>query len=357
MDTISENKTRQSGIELLKIIALILICLSHVTQTTRNLIDVGSSLGFQNYIIKAFSNLGFIGNTIFVICSIWFLIDSKKTNSEKIINILLDSIFVSICFLIGYLIAGFNFDAKTIVMQFLPDVFSNVWFIPFYVILYVFHPILNGGLERLSKKTHLCLSLTLFFVFGIISLFIRFEFINDVIFGFILYILISYLKKYKGSLCDNTKINLIVFFSGVVLFIGLMLLKEVNAYLKDNLFLFYQVSLFLGPSLFGLFNLFRKINFKSRVVNYLSSCSLFFYCFHENILFRENTRIDLVKFCIERFGTNYLLIIILGFTICFTIAVFVISILYKETAHRLTAYLSKKISNASNKILNKIVKD
>lgn len=136
-----------------------------------------------------------------------------------------------------------------------------------------------------------------------------------------------------------------------------MLIKEQVKFLKDNLFLFYEISIFLFPCLFGLFNLFRKMNFKSKVINYISSCSLFFYCFHENILFRDSTRIELIKECFGRFGTNNLLLVIIGFTICFFFVVFIICIIYKETAHRLVSYLSNKVSCIFDKLLFKIIKE
>lgn len=136
----TNKKIRFSGIELLKIIAVFLICLSHITETTRQIFIIDGSFGFQGIVVRAFSNFGYIGNTIFVICSIWFLLDSNSIKREKIIQILFDSVCISICFLIGYLIAGYKFDSQTILYQIFPDFFQMFGlFLFMFCFIYLIH--------------------------------------------------------------------------------------------------------------------------------------------------------------------------------------------------------------------------
>ena len=95
MECRTQNLTkRQSGIELLKIVAIFLIVVSHVTQT---LGSKNTDINFQDYVIllgNATTNIqvliltlmrqaGALGNTIFFVCSAWFLIGKKDTANKK----------------------------------------------------------------------------------------------------------------------------------------------------------------------------------------------------------------------------------------------------------------------------------
>lgn len=90
-----ENKKwlRNSGVEILKIIAIFLIVISHVTQTLYTInpafpsdyvLEVKyASKNIQHLILTWFSTFGSQGNLIFLVSSAWFLLDSKKNNSKK----------------------------------------------------------------------------------------------------------------------------------------------------------------------------------------------------------------------------------------------------------------------------------
>lgn len=98
--------TRFSGVELLRIIAIFLICLSHAAQTAQghpNLPNIGA---FNKIMLVFLRYAGSFGNITFVICSAYFLLDSTKAKSKKIFTLLLDSMFISISMLIGISLGG-----------------------------------------------------------------------------------------------------------------------------------------------------------------------------------------------------------------------------------------------------------
>ena len=77
-------ETRKSGIELAKIIAMLLIVISHVVLSVSNeSLSLNETLDFinlnaattniNNIVLIIFRYLGAIGNDIFLISSIWFL--------------------------------------------------------------------------------------------------------------------------------------------------------------------------------------------------------------------------------------------------------------------------------------------
>lgn len=101
MKEAKEKAERMSGIELLKIFAILLIVISHVVQTLTSKSVVFSS----DYVIDAnkattsaicfllalFRYCGQAGNYIFFVCSAWFLIESKKVKAKKIAGMLADN--------------------------------------------------------------------------------------------------------------------------------------------------------------------------------------------------------------------------------------------------------------------------
>ena len=82
---------RQSGIELLKIIAMFGIVISHSTQSVSsaenfiiNNVNIEQpTMDFSIFISQFFRSFGALGNDMFLLSSIWFLIDSKNVKLNK----------------------------------------------------------------------------------------------------------------------------------------------------------------------------------------------------------------------------------------------------------------------------------
>ena len=130
---------RNSGIELLKVFGMVLIVLSHVIQTLHNpkeyipvtdyIVDLSrATTDIQQLVLVLFRHCGVLGNSIFFICSAWFLLDSDSINKKKILQMIMDVWFISVCVLIAvYIIRNGNLDRKIIVKQILPVTFGNNW--------------------------------------------------------------------------------------------------------------------------------------------------------------------------------------------------------------------------------------
>ena len=89
MDLIKSKKRRNSSIELLKIIALMLIAISHSVPGYGNIesstyVDMNiASNDILKIVYVILMSLGQIGNVIFIISSAYFLIDSKNAKKEN----------------------------------------------------------------------------------------------------------------------------------------------------------------------------------------------------------------------------------------------------------------------------------
>ena len=86
----TRKPTRNSGIELVKVIAILLIVCSHVVQTLGGgnsdyTIDLSTATtDWVRLLITMFRYSGALGNTLFFVCSAWFLLDSKQVSGQKI---------------------------------------------------------------------------------------------------------------------------------------------------------------------------------------------------------------------------------------------------------------------------------
>lgn len=343
------KKERLSGIEAYRILAILLICISHAVQTGMNYISYSNSKVIT-VLINILSYSGQCGNIMFIICSSYFLVDSKKLKLDKVLKILLDSTLISIFVIFCMSLAGYTFTLTTIIMQFFPDYFSNMWFIPIYVLFYLIHPLLNLIINNISQKGHFFLCLSIFLVYGIGGLFTGWSLgVNDLITFIIIYFFVSYIKRYWNNFMGNTKMNTGLFLLFVALFIILAILKIIIPlkWLTIN----QRYSPVLFPMLLFLFNIFKNLKIKSKSINYLASCSLFVYCFHENILLRSIIRPKFYEYVLSinpNFYFGWVLICGIGMFILG----YLISLLYKTTISKLTNYVSPKISNIILKILD-----
>lgn len=102
-------KERDSGIELLKVFAIILIVISHTVQTLRSenvmvpyqdyVVTLTATTSLRDFILTLFSYFGAWGNTIFFVCSAWFLLRSTVYNKQKWFYMLVEIWVVSVTIL------------------------------------------------------------------------------------------------------------------------------------------------------------------------------------------------------------------------------------------------------------------
>lgn len=372
------DKKRNSSIELLKVIGIILIVISHVIQTlhTKNTL-----VGIQDYVINlstATNNIqylilamlrssGAFGNTIFFVCSAWFLLDSNKVNKKKILQILMDIFVISILLLvIVYLLRDGNIGLKMIIKQIFPTIFENNWYMTCYLLFYPIHPILNIIINKLDKKILLrnCIIMSILYI-GINYLHPGHFFVSPLILWTTIYFVIGYMKKYLPKTSNNLKINLIAFTIGFIGNYGIIFLTNfmglhIELFSEKILRWGINCSPFIILMSISLLNIARNIHIENRIVNYISKLSLLIYIIHENILLRTYYRPLMWQWVYKNIGYDYILfwmIVIVGIVFVFGL---VASIIYKNTLQKCVTkiidYIYPKLCNIFNKIENVFLK-
>lgn len=236
-DTISikdaQGIQRQSGIDLLRIIAIFLICISHANQTLRGMY-VFSPFSANELITLGLAPLGTVGNILFVVCSSYFLVDKNRSRLNKAINLLLDSTLISISILVSFLISKQPLDGFTIFRQFFPDIYRMNWFVPCYVIFYLIAPIVVAGLKHLTKEQHLAILLGSFVVYGLLNVLSLTPFGSELLQFFYILNIVAFIKWHKPNIYSHKKGNFLFFLIGMIIcysaYFGIALLSTKYAF-------------------------------------------------------------------------------------------------------------------------------
>lgn len=322
------NKNRKSGVELLKIFTCFFIVLFHCNMTFIDVFKNNLKISYCDNMISTFINLlGNLFNTIFIICSSWFLVKSHDKKNKKIVNIVISTFIISLLIMLIYVfVIGTKLSVSEFISCLLPISKGNNWFVTMYILLSIFSYYINKLLDCINEKDHLDLCLIIFLLYYVINfLNIGEYYLNDFVASINIYIIVSYFQKYKIDICQNVKLNIFIFLLSTISFV-------IVAYL-NNVIMNFRVTSICNPFsfliAFSLFNIFNSIDFYNNIVNGISSLTLYIYLTHENILFRTYTRPILIANMYKKLGTNCAIIKLFFFSFVIFILSVIISYLYK----------------------------
>ena len=361
---------RDSGIELLKVIAIFLIIINHLTQTwliyskTELII---SSMDAEQFMFLFFRHFGSIGNLVFFTCSAWFLLDKQHSKKEKIIQMLMDIWVISMLYLAIPLATKADFVSRSLIIQSLfPTTFENNWYLTAYLLFYMIVPFLNKILTNLNRKAHLRAVLVLVVLYLVINNITVKEafFCSKMTVWITIYFIIAYMKRYQGKYADNTKRNALVLALSIpalvafILFIYFVCLK---LSLSDKWLMHWNRSnnpIIIVMAIAAL-NVAKNASFKNALINYISSLSLLIYIIHENLIFRTYYRKYMFEILFRYVEKTHIWAWILLLAVVLFFASFIAATIYKFTLQKLIAKLSTWLltvfKNIYLKIENKIV--
>lgn len=271
------DKSRQSGIELLRIIAIFMVLAGHANARVLGLpspSDFVSSTS-SSVMRMLFSSVVVYGVNIFVMISGWFGIHAKPKGLAKL---LFEVLFLLWGIYAVFLLTGnatFNMHDIKVCLA-LTD---EYWFVMAYVGLYIFSPVLNAFVEKASKR-ELQLLLVGFYVFqcyycwasGTLDYFSGYS----ITFFFGLYLTARYFRLYPVRILSRHGGLVYVASLAVVTTVSVVALVLVGNWAR---MLRYDNPLVIVGAI-GLLNAFSHLRFHSRLVNSLATACFAVYIIH-----------------------------------------------------------------------------
>lgn len=162
-------KTRDIGIDCVKLLAIVFVILHHIVDCGLTMSDTaGNGLRTAWYFLHSIS---LTCVDLFAIITGYLCVVSHASY-KRLFNLWLQVLFIGIAITgIGFL-AGVKISAYDWLKAFFPVVTGEYWYFTAYFIVFLFIPFINPGAQALDKQVFWRLLLAFFVLFGTASLFV-----------------------------------------------------------------------------------------------------------------------------------------------------------------------------------------
>ncbi|QTZ58332.1 hypothetical protein MCPGFBBE_00431 [Streptococcus equi subsp. zooepidemicus] len=296
---ITLDKHRHYGLDLLRIISMFMIVITHVLGKggLRSTVEgEADSYFIVTWIIQV---LVYGAVNCYALISGYVGIKSPYKYS-KIVNIWVQVFFYSFLMTLLFALFGFPVSLENWRQALFPIVSGNYWYITAYFGLLIFMPMINGGLNTLSNKQLGRLVLLVFAIFSLIPALMNQQVDEfslskgfEMTWLIILYIIGAYLRRIELSRFSHKLL--------IAVYMGSLVVTYIMKFMVGNIWYWYvSPSLTLGA--IALFILFAKLKLTSetlllRFIVIVSPTTLGIYLVHLHPL--------LVKFIIRDFAEPF----------------------------------------------------
>ena len=286
---------RNSSIELLRIISMVMIMFHHFAYHGNfewNYNEITIPHLWYNFILMG----GKVGVNIFVLISGFFLIENTERlfQPKKLLKFWGQVVFYSITtYFLSIVLQINNFDIKQIIKICFPITYPGWWFASTYFMLYLIHPFLNKLLHDLNKNVYQYLILLLVLCWSIIPTLTTQLFESNSLLWFItLYVIAGYAKIYGFNERLKSKhyffLFLIVLVCSYLISVSFLVLGTKRNELAVHAIDFFGMERFpiLLMALF-LFMTFSKLKIKyNKWINVIASATFGVYLIHDSSYIR-----------------------------------------------------------------------
>lgn len=290
-----DKKVRNSALELLRILAMVMITFHHFGihggfkwETG----EISATHFWYNLIILG----GKVGVNIFVLITGYFLINSKGPlfNIKKVLKLSGQLIFYSVSIYLGACALGIiQFDKHEFVYSLFPITYSKWWFASNYFVLFLLHPFINKLLHSIDKRTYQRLLILLFICWSVIPTITKQDYKSNSLVWFVtIYTLAGYIRLYGL----NTKLKSKHYFSLFFVFTAISyiiysVLTSLGAEWVDTIkyipYHYGQNTVHILLVSVSLFMAFATLQMKyHKWINVIASASFGVYLIHDNGIIR-----------------------------------------------------------------------
>lgn len=342
-----KSKGRDSNMELLRIVAMVLVMVVHANFRAMHFpsafeVSVIPGSVAMRYLTES---LSIICVNVFVMLSGWYGIHFKL---KRLLEFVFQAAFFSVViFALFFLLAKPDIAMSEAIKKVLILGPWDYWFVKSYICLYLFAPVLNLFVDKVGRKG-LLLFLVIFFSFQTIYgwLYQGVEWFAkgfSPISFFGLYLLARYVRVYSPEWSRMNR------WADISLYLILAIVNSVCA-----IFLTTHTLLFTGITKYALFSyvsplviaqavffllFFSKLSFKSKTVNWIAASAFAIYLVHSNSFISKPYYDNLIASWFSYFNT----LPFLAYSACWIFLVFWISILSDKVRIWIWGFISPSL--------------
>lgn len=300
MHKLSDINKRNSGIDLLRIISMIMIVILHILGhggILKNL-DLFSAGHYSAWTLEI---IAYCAVNCYALISGYVGVSSKFRYSN-LLNITINVVFYTLIItsLFGIFLPG-SVNAQTFKKAVFPYAFNVYWYFTAYFCMYFFIPFFNHLINTLKQKEATALVISLFFVFSILPTIVQTD-ISQTFKGYsvlwlsVLYIIGAYIKKHNIG-TSAKKIKLIGVYLGCIVincfskfFVEYGSANLWTAPKNSNMLISYTspTVLLTAVVMLILFSKIRHGKVSEKVISFFAPLTFGVYLIHDEPLMRSN---------------------------------------------------------------------
>ena len=280
----TSNLVRQSNFELLRIIAMLMVIAVHTNYYNIGVVDshILTTRMLPISLCAFFESICVVCVNVFVLISGWFGIKpSWKGGASIIFQVFFYCLLIAGVFIVLELPVSLKDVGKSFLLG------SSYWFVPSYILLYCFAPVLNSFVESVSRaslRNFLIVFFVLEFIYGVLRQDGNFIHGYSAISFMGLYLLARYVRLYPGRWLDKSAgFYWIVFFACSVINSALMIGGMYYAGHPIYNLTFYSSPIVVVGAV-SLLLAFSKMEFQSKAINFCAASAFAMYLIHQNNL-------------------------------------------------------------------------
>lgn len=281
---------RNSAIELLRILSMAMIVLSHIC--CHSGFDITYSMLSVNRLFVQFGYLGNLGVALFLMISGYF---RSSFRIRSLSRLLAQVWFYSVAlFLVCRFCFGYAYSPEQLLQVFLPTVYNEYWFFTAYIILFLLTPFLNLLLDTLTRRQFQTLLAIMTLLWVVIPTLTKQYLYAAELPQFLLYYCLGvYMRLYPDNLFRSKQVCLMAAGGAMALLWGLtVVLGYCERFTPEafgaSLRFYDRNSLLIFTAAAGMFSLAAYARpFTCTFLNTVGSCSFGVYLIHDNPVVRE----------------------------------------------------------------------
>jgi len=300
----SVSPQRDTGIELLRIVAMILIIAYHFSVHGGWTFD---GLSFNSVLVNVLAMGGNLGVNIFVVITGFYSVYSGFS-TKRIARLLFQvTTYSVVLYAVSVVCSAQPISLSNVICALFPLLGNKYWFFVTYFLLQCLVPFLNAAIKNITQKQHATVVLLLWIVWSVLPTTIGHivpfstNSYSDLGLFIMFYLFGAYLRKYPFKLMNKKKCSIALMTTVSITFIVSRIIVAIfESFEELSLFekLIYFGGRFLGsiwkasflpPILAGLFFIsFKQLNPKPNKLLYaVASATFGVYLIHDNDMMRR----------------------------------------------------------------------